>query len=47
MVQAVAVHFSLDKLCEDEAAKLAGALQRAAQHTFKRSGRAMIRPIIK
>lgn len=47
MVQAVAVHFSLDKLFEDVAAKLVGALQWATQHTFKRSGRAMIRPIIR
>jgi len=35
------------KLCGGEASKLAGALQWAAQHTFKRLGRAMIRPIIK
>ena len=37
---------SLGRLCGGEAAKLAGALQWAAQHTFKRLGRAMIRPII-
>lgn len=34
------------KLCGGEASKMAGALQWAAQHTFKRLGRAMIRPII-
>ena len=34
------------RLCGGEAGKLAGALQWAAQHTFKRLGRAMIRPII-
>ena len=35
------------KLCSGEASKLSGALQWAAQHLFRRLGRAMIRPIIK
>ena len=34
-----------DRLTGGEAAKLAGALQWASQHAFKRLGRAMIRPI--
>ena len=33
------------RLPGDEASKLAGALQWAAQHSLKRLGRAMIRPI--
>ena len=35
------------RLCGGEAGKLAGALQWAAQHTFRRLGRAMIRPLIR
>ena len=34
-----------DRLTGGEAAKLAGALQWASQHAFRRLGRAMIRPI--
>ena len=33
-------------LCGGEASKLSGQLQWAAQHAFKRLGRAMLRPII-
>ena len=33
-------------LCAGDASKLCGALQWASQHTFKRLGRAMLRPLI-
>ena len=38
---------TMERLCGGEASKLSGALQWASQHTFKRLGRAMIRPIIR
>lgn len=41
----IASYLEGDRLTGGEAAKLAGALQWASQHAFKRLGRAMIRPI--
>ena len=43
--QRIASYLEGDRLTGGEAAKLAGALQWASQHAFKRLGRAMLRPI--